>query len=418
MRDGAPKLTKAYIAWALGSLGFYYAWFHRVLPSVMVDRLMADFTVSGAILGTLSALYFYAYAAFQLPVGAMVDRWGPGVPYACALILAALGSALFATTDIIELAYLGRIMIGIGSAFGWVSALKIIALYFPPSRFAMLSGAGMCIGLSGGFSGQMIAGNMVDAFGWRITMWGMAGTGAALSLAVFTLVGRRAHFNEDTDPPPSMREIFHSFHIALRQSQVWLVAGGGAIASAPLFVFGSLWGIPYLMQFHDLSRPHAATLTAIMLIGWGLGALFSGWLSDKLGRRRPLLLLGLFIAFAALMIAIYVPGVPLSAIGVLMMINGLASGVVVLTYAIAGDLAPKNARGSTFAFANMLIILSGAIFQPFSGWLLDINWTGNIENGARVYDLAAYKTTFLIIPITYVVGIAMIMLSRNVEQRN
>ena len=215
-----------------------------------------------------------------------------------------------------------------------------------------------------------------------------------------------------------MREIFHSFHIALRQSQVWLVAGGGAIASAPLFVFGSLWGIPYLMQFHNLSRPHAATLTAIMLIGWGLGALFSGWLSDKLERRRPLLLLGLFIAFAALMIAIYVPGVPLSAIGVLMMINGLASGVVVLTYAIAGNLAPENARGSTFAFANMLIILSGAIFQPFSGWLLDINWTGNIENGARVYDLAAYKTTFLIIPITYVVGIAMIMLSRNVEQRN
>ena len=418
MRNGTPKLAKAYIAWALGSLGFYYAWFHRVLPSVMVDRLMADFAVGGAVLGTLSALYFYAYAAFQLPVGAMVDRWGPGIPYACALIFAALGSALFATTDVIELAYIGRIMIGIGSAFGWVAALKIIALYFPPSRFAMLSGAGMCIGLSGGFSGQMIAGNMVDAFGWRVTMWGMATAGVALSLAVFTLLGRRAHLNGDTTPPPSMKEIFRSFHIALHQLQVWLVAGGGAIASAPLFVFGSLWGIPYLMQFHNLPRPHAASLTAMMLIGWGLGALFSGWLSDKLGKRRPLLLLGLFIAFAVLMVAIYVPGLPPTAIGVLLLINGLASGVVVLTYAIAGDLAPENARGSTFAFANMLIIMSGAIFQPFSGWLLDIHWTGNVENGARIYDLDAFKTTFLIIPITYVVGIAMIMLSRNTEQRN
>ena len=181
MPEGSPNLTKAYIAWALGSLGFYYAWFHRVLPSVMVDRLMADFAVSGAILGTLSALYFYAYAALQLPVGAMVDRWGPGVPYASALILAALGSTLFATTNSIELAYLGRIMIGIGCAFGWVAALKIIALYFPPARFAMLSGAGMCIGLSGGFSGQMIAGTMVDAFGWRVTMWGMAASGTVLS---------------------------------------------------------------------------------------------------------------------------------------------------------------------------------------------------------------------------------------------
>ena len=225
-------MTKAYIAWALGSLGFYYAWFHRVLPSVMVDRLMADFAVSGAILGTLSALYFYAYAALQLPVGAMVDRWGPGVPYASALILAALGSALFATTKSIELAYLGRIVIGIGCAFGWVAALKIIALFFPPARFAMLSGAGMCIGLSGGFSGQMIAGTMVDAFGWRVTMWGMAASGTVLSLAVFTLVGRRGPTTGDSAPPPTIKEIFTSFGIALRQLQVWLVAGGGAIASS------------------------------------------------------------------------------------------------------------------------------------------------------------------------------------------
>ena len=413
MPDGSPNLTKAYIAWALGSLGFYYAWFHRVLPSVMVDRLMADFAVSGAILGTLSALYFYAYAALQLPVGAMVDRWGPGVPYASALILAALGSALFATTNSIELAYLGRIMIGVGCAFGWVAALKIIALFFPPARFAMLSGAGMCIGLSGGFSGQMIAGTMVDAFGWRVTMWGMAASGTVLSLAVFTLVSRRGPTTGDSAPPPTMKEIFTSFGIALRQLQVWLVAGGGAIASAPLFVFGSLWGIPYLMQFHDLSRPHAASLTAMMLIGWGLGALFSGWLSDKVGQRRQPLLIGLFIAFAALVIAIYVPDLSPTLIGALMLVNGLASGVIVLTYAMAGDLAPENVRGSTFAFANMLIILSGAVFQPLSGWLLDLNWTGIVEDGVRVYEMATYETMFLIVPASYVVGIAMIMMSRN-----
>ena len=117
----------------------------------------------------------------------------------------------------------------------------------------MLSGAGMCIGLSGGFSGQMIAGTMVDAFGWRITMWGMAASGTVLSIAVFMLVGRRGPAAGDSAPPPTMKDIFTSFGIALRQLQVWLVAGGGAIASAPL-LFLARYGIPYLMQFVSPDR--------------------------------------------------------------------------------------------------------------------------------------------------------------------
>ena len=285
-------------------------------------------------------------------------------------------------------------MIGIGCAFGWVAALKIIALYFLPAHFAMLSGAGMCIGLSGGFSGQMIAGTMVDAFGWRVTMWGMAASGTVLSLAVFMLVGRRGPATGDSAPPPTMKEILTSFATRCDSYRYgwWLAAER---SRPPLFfVFGSLWGIPYLMQFHDLSRPYAASLTAMMLIGWGLGALFSGWLSDKVGQRRRPLLIGLFIAFAALMIAIYVPDLSPKVIGALMLVNGLASGVIVLTYAMAGDLAPENARGSTFTFANMLIILSGAVFQPLSSWLLDLNWTGILEDGARVYDPEPTKQCF------------------------
>ena len=89
----------------------------------------------------------------RLPVGAMVDRWGPGLPHAGALIVATLGSYLLAIAESIKMAYAGRILIGVGSAFGWVAALKIIAERFPPGRFAMMSGAGMFIGLCGGFSG-------------------------------------------------------------------------------------------------------------------------------------------------------------------------------------------------------------------------------------------------------------------------
>ena len=106
MPDGSPNLTKAYVAWALGSLGFCNG--SQSFAKCHGGSAYGGLRRERCILGTLSALYFYAYAALQLPVGAMVDRWGPGVPYASALILAALGSALFATAKSIELAYLGR----------------------------------------------------------------------------------------------------------------------------------------------------------------------------------------------------------------------------------------------------------------------------------------------------------------------
>lgn len=406
-------MTAAYIGWSLGALGFYYAWFQRVIPSVMVDRLMADFAVGGAVLGTLSSLYFYAYAAMQLPVGAMVDRWGPGLPYAGALILAALGSSLFATAESIEMAYVGRILIGVGSAFGWVAALKIIAERFPPERFAMMSGAGMFIGLIGGFSGQVIAGGLVDAFGWRITMWGAAIAGLLLSAAVYTFIGRRPAMN--AADAPSMREILSGFAAALRNRQVWLVAGGGAIAAAPVFIFGSLWGVPFLMQVHGLERTVAASLTATVLAGWGFGAFLSGWLSDRIGERRKPVVFGLIIALVALTAAIYGPKLPILALGGLLLVAGLGSGVVVLSYAMAGDLSLEATRGSAYAFANMLMILSGAISQPVAGWLLDLNWSGSTSNGARIYDVDAYEAAFFSVPITYLAGLVMILLSRYDE---
>ena len=82
---------------------------------------------------------------------------------------------------------------------------------------------------------------------------------------------------------------------------------------------------------------------------------------------------------------------------------------------MAGDLSIAATRGSAYAFANMLMILSGATFQPVAGWLLDLNWSGSTSNGARIYDAAAYETTFLMLPVTYFGGLVMILLSHYDE---
>ena len=86
-----------WLVWGIGAMLFFYSFFHRVAPSVMVSDLMRAFSMGGAILGTLSGLYFYPYAALQLPLGLMLDRWGPRRVLTSAAAVCALGTLLFAT---------------------------------------------------------------------------------------------------------------------------------------------------------------------------------------------------------------------------------------------------------------------------------------------------------------------------------
>ena len=101
-RSSGPGFV-GYAGYALGAAFFFYAWILRVSPSVMVDALMRDFAVSGAVLGNLSAFYFYAYAALQMPVGMAFDRWGPRKVMSLGVLLAGVGCLIFASAPSVEI---------------------------------------------------------------------------------------------------------------------------------------------------------------------------------------------------------------------------------------------------------------------------------------------------------------------------
>ncbi|MEM8649504.1 MAG: MFS transporter, partial [Pseudomonadota bacterium] len=118
---------RAWFIWCLSALTFGYAFFHRVAPSVMVNELMTDFAIGAAVLGTLSALYFYPYVLMQVPLGAIIDRIGARLLLTIALVIAGAGSIIFAVADNIAMAYVGRTLIGVGSAVGFLGTLAIAA---------------------------------------------------------------------------------------------------------------------------------------------------------------------------------------------------------------------------------------------------------------------------------------------------
>lgn len=396
--DGAGWLPWA--MWALAASFYLYGFFQRVAPSVMVDALMADFAVGAALTGTLSALYFYAYAGLQIPAGLLLDTWGPRRVTALAAGVMAVGSGLFAAADALWLAYLGRLLVGVGAAFTWVGALKVISLWFPPHRFALVTGLTLTAGMAGAIGGQAPLGLAVDAVGWRATLAGAGGLGLVLAVALWTVLRDRAADGDATEVGGTKRLATH-LKLVLGNRQTWLVAGFGACMAGPMLSFASLWGVPYLMQAYDATRGQAALATSAMLVGWAVGSPLAGWLSDHVGRRRLPMIMAACAAMATFAAALYWPGLSLTGTGVLLGLCGVASGGMVLCFALGRELNPRQAGGAVIGVVNTGVMGSGAVLQPFIGWLLDLQWQGVTTEAGRVYALDTYRTAFWCLVVAF-----------------
>ena len=392
---------------------FTYAFFHRVAPSVMIDPLMRDLGVGAAVLGNLSAFYFYAYAGLQIPVGMAVDRWGPRRVLTIATGFCALGSLCFALSDSLGLLYLGRLMIGIGSAFGFVGALTLAGRWFSPRRFALVSGLTMMAGMSGGIMGQAPLAIIVDAVGWRAPLIGAAAAGGLLALGIWIIVrdrppGAATEAARDTGPgiAAALKEV-------LGRRQNWIIALVGAATSAPLLAFAGLWGVAWLMQVQGMTRPDAAATASALLIGWALGAPLAGYLSDRLARRKPALMVSTGGGLACLCTLLYLPGLPTIALPPLFFVTGLFLGAMVVCFAIAREINRRAVTGVAIAFVNMSITATGAVFQPLIGFLLDFNWDGAMVDGARLYSAETYRAAFSVLIAFLIAGLAAAFVVRE-----
>jgi MFS family permease len=395
------------------ALVFNYAFFHRVAPSVMIDPLMRDLSVGAAVLGNLSAFYFYAYAGLQIPVGMAVDRWGPRRVLTLATGFCALGSLCFALSDSLGLLYLGRLMIGAGAAFGFVGTLTLAGRWFVPRRFALVAGLTMMVGMSGGILGQAPLAIAVDAVGWRTPLLAAAAAGGFLALIIWIVVRDR--------PPGAATEqtggrgpgIAAALKEVLGRRQNWIIALVGAATSAPLLAFAGLWGVAWLMQVQGMTRPEAAATASALFIGWALGSPLAGYISDRMARRKPALIAATGGGLVCLCALLYLPGLPGAAFPALFFVTGLFLGAMVVCFAVAREGNRSAVAGVTLAFVNMIVTGTGALFQPLIGALLDLNWDGALAGGVPIYSAAAYRAAFSVLVIFLIAGLGAAFLVRE-----
>ena len=415
----APLGLTPWAMWGIAALFYCYAWLHRVSPGVMVGELMRDFAVGAAILGNMAAFYYYAYAGLQLPIGVLVDRFGPRRLVIWSCLAAGIGSALFATATDISTAYVGRLLIGMGAAFSFVCTLQLAANWFPTSRAAMLAGLTGATGTIGGVLGQTPLAAIVDAAGWRSALWGGAALAAAITLLAWLFL--RDHPNggtgTHTQRKPATMGLLSGLRRAASSPQTWLLALTCFFMGAPVLALGALWGVPYLMTAYGIERPAAATVMAFMLIGWGVGAPLAGTISDRLRRRKLPMVAGSATAMVCLVTALYVPDLPVAAVTFLLFAVGVFASAMLISFAAARELNPLWASGAALGLVNAVNMSSGAVFSPLLGVLLDAGWDGTLVDGARVYSPETYRLAFAVLPACLAAGIITTSLTRETGAR-
>lgn len=379
---------------------FYcYEFVLRIIPGVLQSELTAAFgNISASTFGQLSALYYFAYSPMQVPVGILMDRYGPRRLLSLACLCCTGGSFMFSYSSSILIAGTGRFLVGFGSAFAFVGVLSLAVHWLPRRYFSLVAGLMTTLGMLGLVYGEVKITEVAGSMGLHYVLSAMVIIGLLLTALIFFVVRDGPGGGAVKSQPLS--EFYRNIVRVLVSPQVWLVAFVGACLYTSLSVFGELWGKSYLEQAHHLTKLQAAKTISAMFLGWAVGAPLAGYFSDRSGRRVLPLVVGAFMALLCISTILYWPGLSFASLNVLMFFYGLFSATEIIIFVMAKENSGAELSGTVFAAANMIVTLGGVIFQPLVGTLLDKFSKGQLATGEHIYSVIDYQIALSVLPVS------------------
>lgn len=392
---------------------YLVVYFHRVLPAVVAQDLVASFNISATALGVLASAYFYSYAAMQIPVGILSDSWGPKKTIVLFSLIAALGAIGFGLAPYFGLAVAARSLVGLGLAAVFVSSMKIFGLWFRGAQLARVAGALMAVGGIGWFSATTPLAILSEMVGWRsaVVIVGV------ISLAVIFLIWKFVEDSpEEKGLPPVVgagealagrRDVLKDLKVILKNRHFWSIAIWFIMRGGALFGFFGLWAGPYLTDVYGFSKGAAGNILSMIAFAMIFVSPVIGHLSDKTLKSRKKILVwssalnvlcfacALFFFDRLKMVELYVlfffMGVTISSVGT----------VAIVT---TKELFRDEIAGTSMGMINVFPFIGAIIFQPLMGYVLD-----RAGNSGGTYPLFAYRQMLWIYFITSIVALISIM---------
>jgi MFS family permease len=393
------KKFAPYFICIFGSFFYVYDYFLAVSPSVMTGNLLSTFSLDAAHLGMLIAVFSLASTFFQIPAGALLDRFGARRLLSVSVLLSGLGALCFATADTPWMLGFGRLLMGIGSPFAFLGALFLATRWFSHERFALIAGLVQLGGALGCIVGGGPLAMLVNHLGWRYGLLAIAWVTIILS-GIFWLVLRDGPKPVTDIPKIDNARLWDAFKLP----QVWWTAVIGFTSWVTVTGIASLWGVPYLMKVYHWTNEQAGYCTILFWLGLGLGSTFVGWFSDHIKSRKKPIYICFGIGFIASLFFIGADHVPSSVMMLLLFLLGFAASVQSLTFGIAKDIIPPNHFVATSGLINLAAVFTGVVMQPLMGYLMDLH-AGAHQGIHVVYAVGDYQMGFTAVSVVLFLGL-------------
>jgi len=395
------KLPVAAIgAWLLVAVYYFYQYALRSAPSVMMPQLSDAFSVNALGVSAIVGMFYYGYSPFSLVAGTSMDRFGAKrvIPIGAAVV--GIGAILFGTGNVAA-ANIGRFLQGAGGAFALIGAVYLITKNFPASVGASLIGATQMFGMAGGSAGQFFVGPIIKGGVSWDRFWIYAGClGLVISVVLLILLPKEAP-KTSTSGSAALATLLRSLGKVFRNPQSILCGLISGLLFIPTTILGMTWGVRFLQEARGREFEAAVTLAATVPLGWMIGCPLLGFISDRLGRRKPVILGGTIMLLGVVAWVLF--GNPEilrgHTVGILM---GIASGAAMLPYTVIKEANPPQLGGTATGVVNFLNFTFSALLGPVFGARLV-----EMPEGDTSLALAHYQAGFK--PLLYGIIIALIL---------
>ena len=387
----------AVVAWLLVSIYYFYQYALRSAPAVMVPQLSEAFGLSAFGVASIIGLFYYGYSPFSLVAGAGMDRLGPRKLIPFAAIAVGIGALLFATGNP-TFASVGRFIQGAGGVFALVGAIYIASKNFPANQAATLIGATQMFGMAGGSAGQFIVGPLIaGGLAWYTFWSGMGVIALVIGVILFFLLPSQEQKPSDDNWMKSSAAGFKRVFSNPQSIYCGLIAG---LLFIPTTIFDMVWGVRFLQEAHGVGYAESVLRSATVPFGWIIGCPLLGYISDKIGQRKPVIIGGAFVLGLCLAWILFgIPGVlPPYVLG---LVAGMASGAAMIPYTVIKEVNPPELGGTATGVINFINFTFSALLGPVFGWLLER------VAGGKTFGLDDYQAAFS--PLLIGVAIAIVL---------
>jgi MFS family permease len=366
-RAPAPLTTAVLTVFLPFAGGYFLSYLYRTVNAVLAPRLVEELGIGPADLGLLTAVYFFTFAAFQLPLGVLLDRFGPRRVQSLLLCFAALGAFVFSRGAGLDGLVIGRALIGLGVAGGLMASFKAITLWFPRERWALVNGCFLAMGGLGALSATAPTEYALQFTDWRGVFAILAGLTLLVALVIFFVSPEKPQ-----ESASSLGEALKGTGQVFRDRLFWrMVPVAVPLVSYGLAVQG-LWIGPYLREVGGLSSQAAAGHLFWTAASLTAGFLIAGFLADRLERIG----IGLSTSFFFLALAFMASQVPIvlqwnpSALWpwVIFALTGNGTAIV---FAVLSRHFPSSLSGRASTAMNLLIFAGAFATQYAIGAVIE-----------------------------------------------